>query len=55
MISIRNLSKSFDGKPVWENVNLTIEKGETVVIIGGSGGGKEASGKELIRWIFTIC
>lgn len=40
MISIRNLTKSFDGTPVWENVNLTIEKGETVVIIGGSGGGK---------------
>ena len=40
MISIRNLSKSYNGAPVWENVNLDINDGETVVIIGESGGGK---------------
>jgi ABC-type polar amino acid transport system ATPase subunit len=40
MISIRNLTKRFDKNTVWENVNLEIQKGETVVIIGGSGGGK---------------
>ena len=40
MISIRNLTKRFDGNTVWENINLDIQKGETVVIIGGSGGGK---------------
>ena len=40
MIRIRNLSKQFDGKLIWKDINLDIERGETVVIIGGSGGGK---------------
>ncbi|MBQ3979600.1 MAG: amino acid ABC transporter ATP-binding protein, partial [Lachnospiraceae bacterium] len=40
MISIRNLTKRFGENTVWENINLDIHKGETVVIIGGSGGGK---------------
>ena len=40
MISIRNLTKRFDGVTILEHVNLEIEKGDSVVIIGGSGCGK---------------
>lgn len=40
MISIRNLKKSFGENLVFENVNLEINKGDAVVIIGGSGCGK---------------
>ena len=40
MISIRNLTKCFDGITILEHVNLEIEKGDSVVIIGGSGCGK---------------
>lgn len=40
MISIRNLCKNYGQGPVLENVSLDIEKGESVVIIGGSGCGK---------------
>ncbi|MCR5465476.1 MAG: amino acid ABC transporter ATP-binding protein [Lachnospiraceae bacterium] len=40
MISIRSLSKSYEGNRVWSDVNLEIKDGETVVIIGESGGGK---------------
>ena len=29
MISIRNLTKRFDGNPVWEDINLDIRDGET--------------------------
>ena len=32
MISIRNLTKRFDGNPVWEDINLDIRDGETIVI-----------------------
>ena len=40
MISVRNITKDFGTGPVLENVSLDIEKGESVVIIGGSGCGK---------------
>ena len=48
MIEVRDLSKSFGSHPVLEGVNLRIEKGESVVIIGRSGGGKSVLLKHLI-------
>lgn len=40
MIRVENLSKSFGSLHVLKDVNLTVEKGERIVIIGGSGCGK---------------
>lgn len=40
MIKIENLSKRFEEKQVLDGLNLTIEKGETLVIMGRSGCGK---------------
>lgn len=40
MIRVENLSKSFGSLQVLKDVNLTVEKGERIVIIGGSGCGK---------------
>lgn len=40
MIKVRNLKKSYNGKVVFDNVSFDVEKGESVVIIGGSGCGK---------------
>ena len=40
MIELRDLHKSFGPKRVLSGVNLTIAKGESMVIIGGSGTGK---------------
>ena len=48
MIEVRDLSKSFGGHPVLEDVNLRIQNGESVVIIGRSGGGKSVLLKHLI-------
>ena len=47
MIEIVHLGKAF-GKPVLDDVNLTIETGETMVIIGRSGCGKSVLLKHII-------
>lgn len=39
-ISIQNVSKSFGSNHVLQGINLDVKKGESVVIIGGSGSGK---------------
>jgi len=39
-IECRDLFKTFGEKPVLQGVNLRIERGETMVILGGSGSGK---------------
>jgi len=48
MIEVRNLQKSFGANKVLDDVNFQIEKGESVVIIGRSGGGKSVLIKHLI-------
>lgn len=40
MIEIKNIAKSFNGKPVVENISAVFEKGKTNLVIGGSGSGK---------------
>lgn len=40
MIQISNLSKSFNGQKVLDNLSLDIQKGEVVALIGSSGAGK---------------
>lgn len=40
IISIENLSKSFEGKTVLENINLHLEKGKIYGIVGDNGSGK---------------
>ena len=48
MIEIKNLYKSFGDKKVLEGVDLNIEKGETLVIIGRSGCGKSVLIKHVV-------
>ncbi len=48
MIEINNLHKSFGNKKVLRGVNLTIEQGETIVIIGRSGCGKSVLIKHIV-------
>ena len=39
-LSIRNLNKSFDGKPVLKNLNFDVMEGEFLSVLGPSGCGK---------------
>jgi len=48
MIDLIDVHKSFNSKKVLEGVNLHIERGETMVIIGGSGSGKSVLIKHII-------
>ena len=48
MIELKDISISFDGNPILENLNLTVQKGEKVAIIGPSGSGKSTLLRLLI-------
>jgi len=47
MIRVESLNKSFHGAPVLRGVDFEIQDGETLVIIGRSGGGKSVLLKHL--------
>ncbi len=48
MIEVTNLWKSFDGKEVLRDINITFEAGKTNLIIGQSGSGKTVLMKCLV-------
>ena len=48
MIRVENLCKSFGGQQVLKGVNLEVAKGEIMIIIGQSGGGKSVLLRHLL-------
>jgi subfamily B ATP-binding cassette protein MsbA len=50
-IEYREVSFSYDTEPVLKNINLTIEKGKTIAIVGKSGSGKSTLVDLLPRFI----
>jgi phospholipid/cholesterol/gamma-HCH transport system ATP-binding protein len=48
MIAVRDLRKAIDGQEILRGVDLDVAAGETLVIIGRSGGGKSVLLKNLI-------
>jgi len=48
MIELKNIHKSFGGHQVLRGVNLDVKKGESLVVIGGSGSGKSVLLKHII-------
>ncbi len=48
MISLQHLYKSFGEKEVLRDMSLDIDRGESVVIVGGSGTGKSVTLKHII-------
>lgn len=47
-LNIRNLYKKFDNNPVLRGLSLDVLKGETLVILGGSGEGKSVLLKHIV-------
>ena len=39
-LEVKNVSKSFDGKPVLQDISIELNRGELVSLLGVSGGGK---------------
>lgn len=52
MIEIKNLHKSFNSNKVLQGVNIEIETGETIVIIGRSGCGKSVLIKHIVGLLY---
>ena len=50
IISIRDLVVEYDGRRILDGINLDIEHGETMVLLGGSGSGKST----LLRQILAL-
>ena len=48
IISVRDLVVEYDGRRVLDGLNLDIEQGETMVLLGGSGSGKSTLLRQLL-------
>ena len=48
MIKLTNVHKSFGSKHVLKGVDLSVEKGNSLVVIGGSGSGKSVMMKSIL-------
>lgn len=47
-ISVRNVIVSYEGRRVLDKINLDVERGETMVLLGGSGSGKSTLLRQII-------
>ncbi len=50
-LSFENIGFSYDGRPAVEAVSLRVPAGQTVALVGGTGGGKSTLLKLLLRFI----
>lgn len=49
MVVLKDVYKAFGNNVILNGINLNIKKGETIVIIGGSGSGKSVTLKHIVR------
>lgn len=49
-VSLRNISKSFDGYEVLRDINLTVNRGDVVSVLGSSGSGKSTL-LRCVNWL----
>ncbi len=51
IIELKGVKKAFDGHEVLKNINLTVKKGENIVVLGKSGQGKSVTIKCIVGMI----
>ncbi len=51
LISLENVTKAYDGKPVVDDLSLNVEQGELFVLVGTSGSGKTTTLKMINRLV----
>lgn len=51
VIEVNNVSKAFSGQTILSNIQLNVEKGKTVGIVGGNGSGKSVLFKTICGFI----
>ena len=50
MIELRNVVVAYESRVILDSINLTIDDGETLVILGGSGSGKSTATSLINRF-----
>ncbi|MEZ4381449.1 MAG: ATP-binding cassette domain-containing protein [Nannocystaceae bacterium] len=53
VIQFRNVFKAFGNHVIYEGMNLEIERGETLSVIGGSGQGKSVCMRPMIGLLYA--
>ena len=48
IISVRDLVVEYEGRRILDGLNLDIEQGETMILLGGSGSGKSTLLRQII-------
>lgn len=51
VIEVNNVSKAFSGQTILSNIQLNVDKGTTVGIVGGNGSGKSVLFKTICGFI----
>lgn len=54
LLKVSNVSKSYDGRKIIDNINLELNKGEIVSLLGVSGVGKTTLFQVIQDWLSRI-
>jgi microcin C transport system ATP-binding protein len=51
LLDVKDLTVSFNGKPVVHSINFSIKAGERIALVGESGSGKTVTALSLLRYL----
>ena len=50
MLEVRNIFKTYEGKPLLSGISFSVAKGETICLLGASGSGKSHFCGSSLDW-----